>query len=176
LGGLANRCSTSVSFDWRGRKCLNGVRNEDAEAATPIQAPLNSDGLGDELAGLARRIPRGRFCSDAQNPPATKISNGDGGPMSEAGAAASGEITLSDFLAQQAGQGIDRARNRDRNARHGCRCRTRRGGRSAVRVCCWQGREEQREQDGTKWHGERVLNRNPGVVAIAGVAGCGGWR
>ena len=176
MGGLANLCSTRVSFDWRGRKRLNGFRNEDAEAATPIQAPLNSDGLGDKLAGLARRIPRGRFCRDAQNPPATKFSNSEGGAMSEARAAASGEIALSDFLAQQAGQGIDRARNGDRNACHGCRCRTRRGGRAAMRVCCGQDREEQRKQDGTKWHGERVLNRNPGVVAIAGAAGCGGWR
>ncbi len=176
MGGLANRCSTGVTSEWRGRKCLDGFRNENAEAATPIQSPLNSDGLGDKLASLSRWIPRRRFCGDAQNTAVARFSNGQSRAMGEARAAAAGQIALSDFLAQQAGQGIDRACSGDRNARHWCGCRARRGGRAAVRVGGWQDREEQRDQDGTKWHGERVLSRNRGVVAIAGPAGSGGWR
>jgi hypothetical protein len=176
LGGLTNQCSTGVTSEWRGRKCLDGFRNENAEAATPIQSPLNSDGLGDKLASLSCWIPRRRFRGDAQYTAITRFPNGQGGPVGEARAATAWQIPLSDFFPQEAGQGIDRSRNGDRNAGHRRGCRARRGGRAAVRVGGWQDREEQRDQDGTKWHGERVLSRNRGVVAIAGRAGCGRWR
>ncbi len=176
MGGLANRCSTGVTSQWRGRKRLDGFRNENAEAATPIQSALNSDGLGDKLASLSRGITRRRFCGDAQNTAVVRFSNGQGGTLGEARAATGGQLALADFFAQEARQGVDRACSGDRNARHRCRCRVRRRGRAAVRVLGGQDREEQGDQDGTKWHGERVLSRNRGVVAIAGPAGCGGWR
>ena len=103
-------------FGWIGCVPADDMRYEDREAGSLVDTSLDVDLLGDEIAGLSRRITRGSVAGDRKNTSRGELLKSEGRAMGEAGSATSLQFLTDCVSLHQAAQCIDGAGHADRLA------------------------------------------------------------